>query len=409
MQLKTDQKQKPRLLIILNRFVIGGQAVDTIPLAYYLNDIFDILILYGEKEKDELEPDYLLKKYPQLRLKKINQLRRSINPFIDLIAFFKLLSIILSFRPHIVHTHGAKSGFLGRIAAFLCRVPVIVHTFHGHFFHSYFSNVVSRMIAFAERRLSNITTAVVALSNTQKEELTNIFKVIKPEKVKIISLGFDIVDSEDPTLHRHQFRSKYSLPNNIIAIGIVGRIVPVKNHPMFLRVIQKLLNEDPNIPASFFIIGDGEIKNELMQMLQSMNIAYSDTAYSTQTKVVFTSWITNIEEIMNGLDLIALTSLNEGTPLTLIEAQFYQKPIVCTNVGGVKDTIAENVTGYLVESNDVDLFSEKIKELVYNNELRQTMGEAGKDLVIERFSKKQEVLITKEFYFALLNQKNMQF
>lgn len=409
MQLKTDQKQKPRLLIILNRFVIGGQAVDTIPLAYYLNDIFDILILYGEKEKDELEPDYLLKKYPHLRLKKINQLRRSINPFIDLIAFFKLLSIILSFRPHIVHTHGAKSGFLGRIAAFLCRVPVIVHTFHGHFFHSYFSNVVSRMIAFAERRLSNITTAVVALSNTQKEELTNIFKVIKPEKVKIIPLGFDIVDSDDPTLHRHQFRSKYSLPNNINAIGIVGRIVPVKNHPMFLRVIQKLLNEDPNIPASFFIIGDGEIKNELMQMLQSMNIAYSDTAYSTQTKVVFTSWITNIEEIMNGLDLIALTSLNEGTPLTLIEAQFYQKPIVCTNVGGVKDTIAENVTGYLVESNDVDLFSEKIKELVYNNELRQTMGEAGKDLVIERFSKKQEVLITKEFYFALLNQKNMQF
>ena len=174
---------------------------------------------------------------------------------------------------------------------------------------------------------------------------------------------------------------------------------------MFLQVIKKLFADQPNMPASFFVIGDGEIKNELMTMLQAMNIAFSETGYSNQCKVVFTSWITNVEEIMNGLDIIALTSLNEGTPLTLIEAQFYQKPIICTNVGGVKDTMIENVTGYLVESNDLALFSEKVKELVANKELRYTMGKAGKQLVIERFSKKQEVLITKDFYFALLNKK----
>ena len=112
---------------------------------------------------------------------------------------------------------------------------------------------------------------------------------------------------------------------------------------------------------------------------------------------------------MNGLDIIALTSLNEGTPLTLIESQFYQKPLICTNVGGVKDTMQDKVTGYLVKSNDVEDFAEKTKALVDNKPLRNAMGVEGKKLVIERFSKKQEVLITKDFYFALLNQKKVQF
>ena len=122
--------KKKRLLIILNRFVIGGQAVDTLPLAYYLRNDFDILILYGEKEKDEIEPAFLLKRYPGLNLQKISQLRRSINPFIDILAFFKILSIIITFHPHISHTHGAKTGILGRVAGFCCQVPVRVHTFH---------------------------------------------------------------------------------------------------------------------------------------------------------------------------------------------------------------------------------------------------------------------------------------
>ena len=409
MQLNKDEKLKPRLLIILNRFVIGGQAVDTIPLAYYLKDTFNILILYGEKEKDEIEPDFLLHKYPGLQLKKINALRRSINPITDIIAFFKLLIVILTFRPHIVHTHGAKSGFLGRVTAFICRVPVIVHTFHGHFFHSYFSGTVSRLIAWVERCLSYITTAAVALSKTQKEELTTVFKAISATKVFIIPLGFDITDCDDPDLNRNNFRKKYALPDEVVAIGIVGRIVPVKNHAMFLRVIAALLKDEPNISAAFFIIGDGEIKHELMQMLDSMHLSFSETNYTENHKVIFTSWITNIDEIMNGLDIIALTSLNEGTPLTLIESQFYQKPLICTNVGGVKDTMQDKVTGYLVKTNDVEDFAEKTKALVDNKRLRNAMGMEGKKLVIERFSKKQEVLITKDFYFALLNQKKVQF
>ena len=136
MSFSTELIKIPRLIIILNRFVIGGQAVDTIPLAWHLSNDFDILILYGEKEKDEVEPQFLLEQYPGLRLKKIKTLQRSINPFYDVVAFFSVLRTIINFKANIVHTHGAKSGFIGRLAAFMAGVPVIIHTFHGHFFHS---------------------------------------------------------------------------------------------------------------------------------------------------------------------------------------------------------------------------------------------------------------------------------
>ena len=185
-----SKQEKPRLLIILNRFVIGGQAVDTIPLAWYLKDVFDILIIYGEKEIDEIEPTFLLEKYKGLQLKKIRHLRRSINPLTDLIAFFRVLGAINTFRADIVHTHGAKSGFIGRLSAWLSGVPVIIHTFHGHFFHSYFSKAVSRSIAIVERAVGKITTSAIALSTNQKNELVEVYKILPASKINIVPLGF---------------------------------------------------------------------------------------------------------------------------------------------------------------------------------------------------------------------------
>ncbi|HEX8357530.1 MAG TPA: glycosyltransferase, partial [Segetibacter sp.] len=230
--------EKPRLLIILNRFVIGGQTVDIIPLAWYLKKEFEILIVYGEKEKDEIEPFFLLEKYPGLQLKKICHLRKSIHPLTDIIAFFKLVSLISSFKAHIVHTHFAKAGFLGRMAAFCCGVPVIVHTFHGHFFHSYFSTSFSRIIAAFERNMTKISSAVVCLSKTQLHELVNVFKVVPLKKIKIIPLGVNSNSDASPASSRTNFRSRYGLHETDVAIGIVGRLVPIKNHSFFIDVIR---------------------------------------------------------------------------------------------------------------------------------------------------------------------------
>ncbi len=400
---------KPRLLIILNRFVIGGQAVDTIPLAWYLKNDFDILILYGEKEKDEIEPVFLLEKYPGLSLKKIKYLRRSINPINDVFAFISVLLTIVKFKAHIVHTHGAKSGVIGRVAAWLARVPVIIHTFHGHFFHSYFSKTISDLIASTERILGKITTAAIALSTTQKNELTEVYKILPSDKIKIIQLGFDFDPSNNSSSLRMAFRNKYGLQSNDVAIGIVGRIVAVKNHSFFIAVIKEILSQSlPGAPA-FFIIGDGDLRKQAEQQLRQEDISFNYTAITHDSRVIFTSWITEMDVVMNGLDIVALTSLNEGTPVSIIEAQFFKKPVVSTNVGGVKDTMTDGLTGFLAEKNGFTAFSQKLRLLIENRELCEKMGEEGYRFVSQKFAKEKEIVVTKQFYFDLLAKKGYSF
>jgi len=386
---------KPRLLIVLNRFVIGGQAVDTLPLAYYLNTDFDILIAYGEKEKDEIEPNFLLNRYSGLKLKKVGFLKRSINPLIDVIAFFQLLTLILKFKPHIVHTHGAKSGFLGRLSAWLCRVPVIVHTFHGHFFHSYFSKNVSKFIAVVERWIGTITTSAIALSEIQKEELTEEFKILPGSKFFIIPLGFDSFNKANTEEQRQKFRLKYGLHDDDVAIGIVGRIVPVKNHSFFVEVIKLALETSMKSRVAFFIVGDGEVRSKVENELEVRNISYDEKKITPSNRVIFTSWLTDMDEVMNGLDIIALTSLNEGTPLSIAYL------LSCPG----RSFTYDGVTGFLTEKTDVNGFFEKLKVLIEDKNLRLKMGEAGYHLALERFSKQKEVASTKEFYFSLLRKK----
>lgn len=398
---------KPRLLIILNRFVIGGPAADTIPLAWHLKDDFEISILCGEKEKDEVEPTFLLQKHEGILLKKIKYLKRSINPFTDALAFFKILSVIRKFKPDIIHTHGSKSGFLGRLAASLSAVPVIIHTFHGHFFHSYFSKSISGFIAIIERAVGKITTCAIVLSTSQKDELINGYKIFPSSKVAVIPLGFSFVDEGNSSSLRESFRKKYNVKEDDIAIGIIGRIANVKNHAFFVKVIEHILSGCRSHPPAFFIIGDGDLRHQVEDELRQKKVLFSDTEISAEARVVFTSWLTNIGEVMNGLDIVVLTSLNEGTPLSIIEAQFFKKPVVSTNAGGVKDCMQDGTTGFLVEKNDVITFCEKLSLLINSCDLRISMGKAGRKYAIDAFSKEKEVQATKELYFSLMNKKGL--
>lgn len=399
-------KSNPRILIVLNRFVIGGPSGDTIPLAWHLKDNFDILILYGEKEKDELEAFFLLQQYPGLLLQKVPYLTRRINPFFDILAFVGVFKAILRFKPHIVHTHGAKSGILGRVTARLLGVPVILHTFHGHSFHSYFSKKLSRIVVLTERLLGKITTAVIALSQNQKKELSSEFRIVPASKIYIVPLGFDFKQLGQFITPRENFRNKYGLLPTDVAIGIVGRIVAIKNHSFFVNVISQLLSENKANSPAFFIIGDGDRRSQIENELTRKKILFSSQKVSQEVRVVFTSWLTDIDEVMNGLDISVLTSLNEGTPLSLIEAQFFKKPVVCTNVGGVQDTVIDGKTGFLIEKCDLTEFCKKICLLTESKELRIAMGEEGNRFVTGRFSKEKEVEVFKALYFSLLKLRS---
>ncbi len=395
---------KPNVIIILNRLVIGGQAIDTIPLAYYLQNDFNILILYGEKEVDEIEASFLLKQYPNLNTKKITHLRRTINPLVDLMAFVALVKQLKKHKTVVVHTHGSKSGFLGRLAAWLLHVPVIVHTFHGHLFHSYFNKFTTRLIRFTERRLANISSAIVALSNHQAEELTTQYKIVSPQKLHIIPLGVDEKNLQlNVEENRQQFRSKFHLTDTDVAIGIIGRLVPIKNHLLFLQIAENILATGvKNI--YFFIVGDGDNKKELTSYLNMCKIVFSNnSADQTSAKIIFTSWIEDMTSVYHGLDMVVLTSLNEGTPLSIIEAQFCGKPIIASNVGGVKDTFANKVSGFLIDGHTVEPYVEKIQLLCNNIEIRNKMSSEAIKFATTTFHKQQEVKAVKQLYLQCLS------
>jgi len=394
---------KPNVIIILNRLVIGGQAIDTIPLAYYLQNDFNIIILYGEKEVDEVEASFLLKQYPNLTTQKITHLRRTINPIVDVMAFVELVQQIKKHKAVIVHTHGSKSGFLGRLAAWLLRVPVIVHTFHGHLFHSYFNTITTNLILFTERRLANITTAIIALSKHQAEELTTQYKIISSKKLHIIPLGVDEKNLQlDIEKNRKQFRTKFHLSDTDIAIGIIGRLVPIKNHLLFLQIAEKVLASGVQ-HIYFFIVGDGDSKKELTSYLNMCKIVFNNnSSEKTNAKIIFTSWIEDMTSVYHGLDMVVLTSLNEGTPLSIIEAQFCGKPIIASNVGGVKDTFAKDVSGFLIDGHNVESYVEKIQLLCNNIELRNKMSSEAIKFATTTFHKQQEVKAVKQLYLQFL-------
>ncbi|MEJ7682669.1 MAG: glycosyltransferase [Segetibacter sp.] len=346
-----------------------------------------------------------MRKYPGILIKKNKYLRRRLNLFIDLITFFHVLITIIKYKPHIVHTHGAKPGFAGRVAAWIYNVPVIIHTFHGHVFHSYFSKHISNLIAIAERALGKITACAIALSESQKNELVNQYRILPASKITVIQLGFAFDKDLDHSALRQNFRNKYNLQQNDIAIGIVGRIVAVKNHSFFVKVIHRILTSNVQYSPAFFIIGDGVLRLQVENELHQDNIPFSTKGISAETRVVLTSWLTDISEVMNGLDIVVLTSFNEGTPLSIIEAQFFKKPVVATDAGGVKDSMEDGITGFLVEKNDIITFCEKLTLLINDEDMRSKMGREGNKFASVKFSKQKEITVTKELYFSLLRQK----
>ncbi len=396
---------KPSVVIILNRLVIGGQAVDTIPLAYYLQQDFTIVILYGEKETDEIEANFLLKQYPGLQVKKLRLLRRTVNPFIDFLAFISIIKQLKFFRADIVHTHGSKSGLLGRLAAWFLQVPVIVHTFHGHLFHSYFNSFGSKWVRIIEKWLASISTNIVALSNEQKKELTEIFNIAPTNKISVIQLGVDEHVLQIGTANsRQKFRNQFQLSNTAVAVGSIGRIVPIKNQLLFLEVAKATLDSGKQ-DVYFFVVGDGESKKEMVDYMLANKIAFSDVGKpKDNARVIFTSWVEDMAAVYNGMDIIVLTSFNEGTPLAIIEAQFCGKPVIASNVGGVKDTFQPEISGFLVDGFRVNNYVAALNKLIDNNELRNEMGDAAIQFANNSFAKSKEVEAMKNLYLKQLSK-----
>lgn len=380
------KKKKIKVLRIINRFNLGGPTYNAAYLTKYLSDDFETLLVGGEKYEEEESSEFILEK---LGLKPIiiPEMQRSINRKNDRIAYKKIKDIIKEFQPDIVHTHASKAGTLGRLAASKMKVPVIVHTFHGHVFHSYFGKAKTTFYKNIERYLAKKSSKIIAISDIQKNELGLEHKICKLDKIEVIPLGFDLSRfQEDIDEKRISFRNEYQVSEDEVAIGIIGRLVSIKNHKMFIDVVANVLASTTK-KVRFFIVGDGEEKEAIKSYCSNLNIGFTEwNGHKKIVPVTFTSWIKNIDWLNAGLDIVVLTSLNEGTPVSLIEAQASNKPIVTTNVGGVKNVTLENKTAFISEVNDVVDFSAKLLSLIESEKLRTKMGQKGWGFVKEKFS-----------------------
>lgn len=392
----------PKILRIINRFNLGGPTYNVAYLSKYLSPQFETLLVGGMKDDSEASSDYIVQKLG-LNPVIIPSMKRSINPMNDYDAYRKIKKLIKDFKPDIVHTHAAKAGTLGRLAAVSCRVPIIVHTYHGHYFHSYFNSIKTNTFKAIERYLAQHSSAIVAISEKQKEELAAIHHIAPANKITVVPLGFDLDHFRENTEEkRASFREKYTIHEDEIAIGIIGRLVPVKNHALFLKAIQ-YVSKNTSKKIRAFIIGDGEDKLKIIAQAKALNLTYVEGEQDcAATLLTFTSWIKDVDWALAGLDILCLTSFNEGTPVSLIEAQAAGKPIVTTNVGGIENIINKNETALLSESNAPHLFSENLLSLINNAELRKSMGNKGWDFVEKKFHYKRLVHDIGNLYQSLM-------
>ena len=428
------RNRKIKILRIIARLNIGGPAIHVALLTQGLDpDRFQSVLVAGKVSAKEGDMSYLADTYG-IKPIIISDLQRKISIVNDVMCFFRILRIINQEKPDIVHTHTAKAGTIGRIAAFIHNLIYggkirVVHTFHGHVFHGYFGRIMSTIFILIERILAKITDLVIAISENQKNELVNKYRIARASKVRVIKLGFDLepfVSSKDHSGEATQiFNSGESnfideqgrtrdlaagvvgyvedqiprrtpLSNKMASpewkIGIVGRLVPIKNHKMFLETARIFLEQNPSIKATFLIIGDGELREELVAYCKQQGLS---------DYVQFCGWQKKLPEIYSNLDIVALTSNNEGTPVSLIEAMACSVPVIATDVGGVQDLLGNSQLevvsdgfkicerGILCRKNDAKGFANGMKYLVNNKRLRKEKASLAKTFIVQNFSKKR--------------------
>lgn len=316
---------------------------------------------------------------------------RGIDPARDVAALWRLFRLFARERPDVVHTHHAKAGALGRLAAHLAGVPAVVHTYHGNIFSGYFSPPVERSVIAVERRLAGFADALVAISPSQKADLADRFRIAPPSQFHLIPLGLDLAPfltahSPDPAL-----REEIGFPPSGPVVGIVARLEPVKDIARFLhiaRIVSGALST-----ARFLIVGDGPLRMELEEKARILGIA---------DRTLFIGAREDLPRLCPLMDVLCLTSRNEGTPVSLIEAMAAGRPVVAHAVGGVGDVIEDGRTGILVNPADPEGFARRVATLLLDASLRERLGRAARESVRSRFAPERLADDIEALYCSLL-------
>lgn len=395
--------KKIKILRIIARLNIGGPAIHTIILTEGLDKSrFESLLICGNTCKYEGDMFYYAIA-KNIKPNFIPELKRRLNLFCDIVAFSKIYSIIKTEQPDIIHTHTAKAGALGRLAGILYKLlnPFnnrrirLVHTFHGHIFEGYFNRLQTQIFILIERFLALFTSKIITVSESVKNELIALH-IATGNKIEVIPLGLEL----DKFL-------EIPIRDNIVSnIGIIGRLVPIKNHRLFLEAVALAIADNPKIQLRFKVIGDGELRKDLEECSTLLGIA---------SKVEFLGWQKDLVNVYSNLDIVTLTSINEGTPVSLIEAMASGRAVVATDVGGVRDLLGTEINaeikpganfkilerGIIVKSGDSFSFAAALSFILQNNVLGKNMGEIARNFVKDNFTKDRLIRDMENLYTCI--------
>lgn len=356
--------ERPLVLQVITRMNVGGPARHVLALQSALADRFRIRIVRGREDADEgvlSSPGDIY----------IPELHRAVHPLDDLKAHRRLAGLFRQLSPDIVHTHTSKAGVLGRLAARRAKVPALVHTFHGHVLDEYFARVPSEAIRLTEKSLARHTDALIAVSESVKTSLIQ-RGVGRATRWSVLPLALDLSDIDNSSISRSEARRIMGWPETGPIVAVIGRLAPIKDHETFLTAANEVKSRYAD--CLFAIVGDGERRGRI----------HTEARRLLGDSALLEKWTFNLAALYRAVDVVVLTSRNEGTPVALIEAGAAGLPVVATDVGGVRDVVLDGTTGILAEAGNAKAVAEGIATLLADRACAGRMGEAAKKRIGER-------------------------
>lgn len=370
-----------KIVRIIARLNTGGPARHVTLLSERLSASgYDSVLVHGELDAGEGSLEHLAAS-GSFRSERVAGLGRSVRPFDDARAWWRLVRILFRERPAVVETHTSKAGTLGRLAALLYNVIVprsrrciVIHTFHGHVFDGYFGRIGSAAARTVERILARCSDAIIALSPLQAADLTDRYGIAPAGRVHVVPLGFDLGPLRAPA-RRAVARTLFGFGDEEVVLGFVGRLVPVKAPGALLDAFAAARRAEPML--RLLIVGDGALRADLEEQARRSALV---------PFVRFAGWRDDLVDVYAALDVLVLTSINEGTPVAILEAAAAGVPVVATSVGGVPDVLTNGRHGLLVPPGDVAALTEALLAMARSPADRRRMGEAARGEIAPRYA-----------------------
>ncbi|MDI1242940.1 MAG: glycosyltransferase [bacterium] len=406
-----------KILRIIARLNVGGPARHVVWLTQALQgDGVDSKLIAGTVPEGEEDMSYFAAEHGVEPIY-IREMSRELSAK-DAVSLWKVLQVIRRDRPDIIHTHTAKAGTVGRAAAFIYkwftpgtfigrpRRVRVVHTFHGHVFHSYYGRHKTKIFVLIEKILARFATdKIIVITPQQLREIHSEVGVGREKQFEVVSLGIDLSKFDQGEEARRSFRKEFGISDETVLVGFVGRLTEIKNVPMLLRAAKVYIETGEGPATKFIIIGDGHLRHELERLVEELGM---------NETVIFAGNREDLGRVYSGLDLIALTSLNEGTPLSVIEAMASRRPVIATLVGGVVDLLGpveQEIRGFSIRergvgvpSGDVTTLAKGLIYLAKNGRLRFDLGNKGHQFALDNYGKERLISDIRSLYSRLLEK-----